>query len=241
MQHPFDGILDDSTRRECLKSALVVGVGAIAGGAQAARVTTQAGPGHPEHGGKPIASTKAGPSHPEHGGRFDRRPTPTAAGKGVEDGNGQTKLDAVDKELDRAEALTKAGKWTEAGPRLAALRKLKGGSSGSRAGKQHLRRSRLSKAVTTLAKSALAEADKQVTAGDLSAALETYGQALNLHSSFGVKTQAKKGLAELAKQPGYADAVAKILEPKAPKKPKNRPKPKRPPGTITTLALGEEG
>lgn len=239
MKHPFDGILEESpSRRQYLKSALVLGVAAMASSADSPPMKmTKAGPGHPEHGGK-LAPTRAAPSHPEHGGRFDRRPTATAAGKGLEDGKGQTKLSAVDAELDRIEGLVAKKNWSEASVGIAPLRRLKTGSRNSRAAAQSARREELDKQVTKLAKSALSKADKQAESGDLTSALRTYRQASRLDDAHGLKQRSKKGLAGLAKQPGYANALTTVKTLEA-GKPRMQPRPKRPP--ITTLALGEEG
>jgi len=259
---------DGQSRRECLKSVLQVGAGVVAAGivGTADGAVTRAGPGHPEHGGRPLgvtkaatshpehggrppAVTRAGPGHPEHGGKYRHLKHPTGAGKSLEDGNGQTKLANVDKELDAIAALAKKGQWAEAANRLSPLRGLKAGPSGSKAAGQHKRREALEKQLAKQVKTALTEADKQAKSGELVPALETYRKAQRLNEIYGAKQRTGKAIAALAKQPGYAEALEKVKAIEAAKK--TQP-PKvttmalgeegsRPPGRITTKAIGEEG
>jgi len=247
MQHPFAGILDENgtplstptgestpSRRDCLKSALQVGTGVVVGGlvGSAEAAPTKAAPNHPEHGGALPAVTRAGPGHPEHGGAHNKPKHPTKAGKGVEDGDGKTKLAAVDAELNSIQTLIKQGEWVEAGVRLNPLRGLKAGAEGSKAANQHSRREKLEKHVSAQAKTALETADKQAKAGELVPALTTYRQAASLGDGYGVQEKAQRAVAALAKQPGYPEALEKV---------KAIEKMKSDPPQVTTFAVGEEG
>ena len=229
MQHPFDGILNEDGeaigRRDCLKTAFGATVGLVVA-AQAkdpSRSVTQAGPGHPEHGGRATTKaalshpehggrpmTKAGPNHPEHGGRFDRlKPAPVAD------------------QLKQAEAALKKGDWFKAGQGLTRLQRSKSTLTEA----QQSKRDELAKTLKTQADAALDKADKQVKAKKLKKAGQVYSQALQLHPSLGLRERAEAGLAERRK--GQRGAVTERLGEDGKAMP--------PPGTVTTFALGEEG